>query len=76
MAQTPDPRRFLLFAGYTYYPEPAWGDFRGAYETMQEMKEVLHQLALYEGVSAEYNWYQIVDRQTLTLVEEGKLSEQ
>ena len=70
MALNYDEQRFLLFAGYTYYPGCAWEDFRGAYATQEEARDACAQFA-----DEHLNWYQIVDRQTLALVEEGKLSD-
>lgn len=27
------PKRYLVFAGYDYYPEGGWGDFQGSFDT-------------------------------------------
>lgn len=29
-------KRFLLFAGFNYYPEGGWSDFRGSFDTAEE----------------------------------------
>ncbi len=31
-------KRFLLFAGSSYYPDGGWGDFIGHYDTEEEIK--------------------------------------
>jgi len=53
--------RYLLFAGYTYYPSGGWGDYRGSFETVEEA------VARFEKDKKEnwWDWYHIVDSQTL-----------
>jgi len=31
-------KRFLLFAGSSYYPDGGWNDFQGSFNTKEEMK--------------------------------------
>lgn len=55
--------RYLIFAGETYYPSRGIGDFRGSTETIEAA------LAWLAGRTG-YDWWQIVDRQTMTVVQE------
>ena len=56
-------KRFLLFCGATYYPNRAWHDFAGDYDTLIE--------ALC-GPYANEDWYQIVDTETMKVVKENE----
>lgn len=49
-------KRFLVFAGDTYYPTGGWSDYRCSFDTE---KEALKWLARYN-----YDWNHIVDMQT------------
>jgi viroplasmin and RNaseH domain-containing protein len=47
--------RFLLFAGYDYYPAGGWGDFKGSFDSKEEAEEFLSQS------EENYDWDQIID---------------
>jgi hypothetical protein len=34
-------KNYLLFAGYTYYPDGGWGDFQEAFDSLEEAKAVV-----------------------------------
>lgn len=54
-------KRYLLFAGDTYYPSGGWSDFHSDHDTIEEA------LAAKNGL--EYiDWYQIVDSTTVKVV--------
>ena len=55
-------KRFLLFRGYNYYPYGGWCDFHGSYDTLPELREVL-------ADGRAFDWYQIVDSTTGTVIE-------
>jgi hypothetical protein len=55
-------KRFLLFAGDKYYPQKAWEEFRGDFDTIEEAKEKGIEYAKY------FDWFQIVDIQTMEIV--------
>lgn len=65
-------KRFLLFAGDTYYPSAYWNDFQGDFDTLDEAIEAYG--ASPSWVSAEYaaahpkaswnDWGFIVDLET------------
>ena len=54
-------KRYLLFSGYTYYPDGGWEDFRGSFRTLEEAKEAT--------LEAPGDWWQIVDTDTGKLVD-------
>jgi hypothetical protein len=62
---------FLLFAGEHYYPNGGWGDFRGAYATVDEARAGIlarQHADAAAGLLSTYEWYEIVDVRTLTVV--------
>ncbi len=58
--------RFLLFDGDNYYPCGGWGDFRGAYDTLDEA------IKAAESCEQSFSWWHIVDMETLQIVKEGE----
>lgn len=46
-------KKFLLFAGETYYPLGGWEDLRGDFDSIEDARDKL---------SGHDDWYQIVDR--------------
>lgn len=52
---------FLLFAGNNYYPAGGMNDYVGAYESLLD--------ALRKAASMRADWYQIVDRESMQVVE-------
>lgn len=60
-------KRFLLFAGYTYYPAGGWNDFRDSFDTFDEGQEHLKKLTEASGYTI--NWGHIVDTTTTTKTE-------
>jgi hypothetical protein len=51
-------KRYLLFAGDDYYPQKAWYEFRGSFDTIEEAKGISNYYAKY------FDWWQIVDTET------------
>ena len=51
-------KRYLLLAGYDYYPAYSTGDWVGCYETVEEAEEVWNKMK-----DEEYpcEWHEIVD---------------
>lgn len=48
-------KRYLLFAGWVYYPGGGWEDFIGSFDTVEEAK------AAIEGSK---DWAHIIDKET------------
>ena len=57
---------FLVFSGLTFYPGPAWEDFRGACSTLEAARALLESCREY-GL----DWFQIVDSRTVEVIEQG-----
>lgn len=53
-------KRFLLFAGETYYPGGGWDDFVDDYDTLEEAEA--------KAKTLKENWWDIVDTTTKTKV--------
>lgn len=58
--------RYLLFAGSQYYPSRGWRDFIASFETKAE--------AVHEAAKGGEDWWQIVDLDTESVVDEGTRS--
>ncbi len=52
-------KRYLLFAGDTYYPSGGWQDFIGSFDT-KEGADAQGRIELSNG----HNWYHVIDAQT------------
>jgi hypothetical protein len=50
------PKRFVLFAGSTYYPGGGWADFVASFDSAEEARA--------HSLDHTYDWRQIVDLQT------------
>jgi hypothetical protein len=53
---------FLLFGGQVDYPNGGWGDYRGAFNSLEG--------AELFAIAKRYEWWQIVDSATLEIVKE------
>jgi len=53
----------LLFAGDNYYPVGGWNDFRGQFQSETD--------ALAAVAKGDWDWWHLVDPQTLKIVREG-----
>lgn len=60
-------KRYLVLAGYHYYPSGGWGDFVDSFETIDEAEA--H--AKKEAPRRERHWWHIVDSATGEIVREG-----
>lgn len=52
--------KYLLFAGFEYYPSGGWGDYQGSFATLEE--------AVQKSLSQEWDWVEIVDIDTKQVV--------
>lgn len=52
-------KRYLVFAGYDYYPSGGWDDFQSDHETAEEAHAAVRTL-----VVKSHDWYQVVDLET------------
>ena len=61
-------KRFLIFAGDTYYPIGGWKDFRGSADTIDEAADMVYKI---DGM---VDWFHVVDSQTGRVIfdQEGK----
>lgn len=63
-----EKRRFMLFAGYHYYPSGGWQDFVGFFDTLDEARkaaanpETGYFATDYKVIDPE--WIQIIDTET------------
>jgi hypothetical protein len=57
-------KRFLVFCGEKHYPSQAMYDLKGSFDTEIE--------ALICIANSYYEWWQIVDHQTMTTIYEGE----
>jgi hypothetical protein len=57
-------KRYFLFAGMQYYPGGGWGDFQGAFASVEEAKNKLLDCDL-----DWLDWWQVVDSETLEVIE-------
>jgi hypothetical protein len=65
-------KRYVVFAGYYYYPSGGWSDFKDSFDTLEEAEE----MALY-FYSISKDWVQIIDLKSgkETYVEDPKEAE-
>jgi len=59
----------LIFTGEEYYPGGGWDDFQGTAATIEEARGVV------ESVMGNDDWYQIVDADSLKMVEQGSIKD-
>lgn len=55
-------KRFMLFAGMHYYPAGGWDDFVDSFDTVEDA------VAHPKIVSEYWDWWQVVDTATGTVV--------
>jgi hypothetical protein len=68
-------KRFLLFAGDTYYPGGGWQDFKKSFDTVLEaVKAAAGNTKDTDLKDNFWDWWQVVDLQTGKMVEEGTRS--
>lgn len=51
--------RYLLFAGYDYYPSGDWDDMRGRFDSIEAATTAANELTKHD-----YEWAHIVDVET------------
>jgi len=58
-------KRFLLFAGSTYYPSGGWNDYLGDFDSTEAAKDFL----LSRSTSySSFDWWHILDTSNRTVV--------
>lgn len=57
-------KRYLLFAGSSYYPAGGWKDFRGSHDAVID--------AIRDAATLFCDWWQVVDTQTGEIIEQGE----
>lgn len=62
-------KRFIVFAGETYYPHAGWRDYQNESDTLEAAEDIGKAL-LIDG-SCEFDWYQVVDLDLRTIVAWG-----
>lgn len=63
-------KRYLLFAGDTYYPRGGFRDLRGDYDTLEEARTAAE---AGEPMIAEsgFDWWHIFDTETKQVIDQG-----
>jgi hypothetical protein len=58
--------RYLLFAGYDYYPSGGWNDFRGDFENLDVAVDQARQGDKMWGAKSrrDWDWWHVIDIQT------------
>ena len=68
-------KRYLLFAGDTYYPGGGWQDYKGRFKSRTEaLRAAAGGTRNTDLVTGSWDWWQIVDQETGKIVEEGTSS--
>lgn len=76
--------RFLVFAGFDYYPAHGWNDLKGHFETSKQAQEFRDKLNDGKsGYGSVFEWWQIVRIYTydedgyfeISYVEEGRFDD-
>ena len=60
-------KRYLLFAGETYYPCGGWGDLQGVFGTPTAARREI------ESQTFPWDWWQIVDVETGSICESSSV---
>lgn len=67
-------KKFLLFAGAHYYPSGGWGDFRGAFDTVEDAVHATLPNETLTGLDYALqfrpDWWHVVDTTTGAIVRE------
>jgi hypothetical protein len=58
-------KRYMLFAGDQFYPNTAWADFRGDFDSVEEARAIVDAAAKTDDY---FDWHQIVDAETKQVV--------
>lgn len=71
-------KRFILFAGETYYPQGGMKDLQGSFDTLQEALDKALELANYKEwkpeVGLPIDWYHVLDSHSWIIVYKGKVT--
>lgn len=59
-------KKFGLFASYAYYPVGGMWDFQGDFDTVEEARLYVAEVA---PDGEKFDWYQIVDLTTMSIIE-------
>jgi hypothetical protein len=68
-------KRYLVFAGDTYYPSGGWNDFQRSFDKLEEAVKAMEYYRdigdIYEDNSGhdKKDWGHVVDTQSMTIVE-------
>ena len=68
--------KYLLFAGWNYYPSGGFNDLRGKFDTLEEAHKGRDEFYKSEGLEVGeeggFCWHHIVDRETGKIIEESE----
>jgi len=62
-------KRYLVFCGAHYYPCGGWCDFHAAFDSLDEAQNAIISIKNKGGFD-RCEWIQIVDLQTMEIIEE------
>lgn len=67
-------KRYLLFEGQDYYPDEAWSNFKGFFDSIEEAKQAVEDKDAFEKeCKGCASWVEIVDTFTEKIVWENKI---
>jgi len=52
-------KKYLVFAGYNYYPFGGWSDFQNSFEDFEEAKQ------FFKDKAENFNWGHIVESESV-----------
>lgn len=68
--------KYLLFAGWNYYPRGGFKDLKGIFDTLEEAQKGRDEYYKSEGCKVgsddSYCWYHIVDSESNKTIEESE----
>lgn len=59
-------KKYLIFAGHNFYPNGGVSDFKTDASSVEEARDYL------ANSDERFNWYQIVDKDTMKIVESNR----
>lgn len=57
-------KRYILFAGYSFYPEGGWCDFKGDFDCTDDAEAHLSNISDGESLI----WHHVIDTETMSLM--------
>ena len=61
-------KRYLLFAGSTYYAPGGWNDYIGSYDSSTVAEQIVLDANADNAHYSDYDWWHVVDAITMKVV--------